>query len=468
MLLAAQPFPSHAALLQRFPVLATAEHPLLHVKDDGTVRCSQSFPSFTHSHEGDYLYVPPGASPPAASRARFGQDLAWNHLSATFQFHCRKTHRQPYAKQGALMALVQRFQTRFKKQEKMRLTCFNGASAHFPLDQWPAVWAARAEDIAAGLPVYDNEFAYGSEGIRLFFELDHRVPLASAPAEIFEDRFFVDSCRAIQRVLQEFFPSADLMAHVLLCRPKFKESAWISTGCHLVFPQVVVTCPVGKQLCHLLAQRAGVVVDAAPYKSEVACLRPAHSRKLGRCNLCFAALVQPCPVCLGCSKIGDASVYVPVYTLTREQVLQPYSGGSTSIIPGDQQGFTATLVQVPSLPERKKAVCIRNERRPTQSTGVVQVSPRQLAEIEGIVAAAAHPQDTLGRLKVCRVAGNRYVVQTGSKYCPMAARCHTKNHTYFEITRRLGVIRKCYNAKCHQTGTYPTTALPKRALKILF
>ena len=472
-----------------FPVFAGStslrRNPLEIYPAQGLVFAREFFASHTHTDPGTGRFVFSEGCPTGFLQRDRGQ-TNWETLRGLYRHHCRSVDLHPYQKQGELVRLLGTFQRLYSSsKEKLRLTCFNGAKAYFPLEQWSEVWAARDKDAANGLPLYDNEFAYSIEGIKLFFELDICYSAHEVTASHGDPSLYLPECRQIQTELRTVFPLADLTAHLLVCPPKFKQSGAVSTGCHLVFPKITVDTQVGKHLCERMNRViSGATVDELPYKTQVACLRPAYSRKVGVCPVCFQRFVSPCPACLGSAKIGSGSVYTPAYTLLENQEPRTVSGkwdsASTTIVAvpsANPQGFTAhTLDLVQSHPPRPR----KRSRTDTQSTSSKQPSKQPSTQTKQPLTTSRDQEDLLlqllrsqqvqgenfGTTRVVRCNRSKYLVLTNSRHCAVVGRQHASNHIFFEITR-FGVMRKCHNTEC-KSATIHVQPLPRGAATVLF
>lgn len=210
-----------------------------------------------------------------------------------------------------------------------RMTFFDGGVARFPYSEWATVLKLRAQDILSGnVSSYENDCAHSSDGIRLFFELDYESHKGIEQGAVLRHalicqevvkEFFADRVRKAER--EEGGEDAlgqkeeDLFAFWLLTtesKPKYKAysmSPIIKEGAHVVFPNVVIDCHRGKQLCTSVAARIEKlegyrdVIDCC-YKSKLSMLRPIHALKHVECiecrNICDKSLGKDSLNCRFC------------------------------------------------------------------------------------------------------------------------------------------------------------------------
>jgi hypothetical protein len=245
---------------------------------------------------------------------------------------------QPYAYQnGALWTLLSSQPN--DGTQPNRLTMFNGGCFKFDYSLWSSIKAARLRDIVAGYPLFDNEFAQSSEGIRFFVEVDYRTSVVAVqPSRV---RLLADAV-VIQSVLRGLFPQHDCSCVFLDCHLKMKTEDTVAVGSHLIFSGLVVDSETGAKLCAVIQGQTKLAVDSAPYKTNFASLRPVFSRKLAVCPDCrgFAGLQTDCVVCKGVGKVGQGSYYIPRKVIDRVGRVKEYQGEDTSIIPDGVGLFT--------------------------------------------------------------------------------------------------------------------------------
>ena len=230
----------------------------------------------------------------------------------------------------------------------IRLTMFNGGTFAFAYPAWPAVHSARMLDIVLGYPLFDNEIASSSEGIQFFVELDYQVAVTDLYSEMdlpTAQKLWSDAL-LIHQTLKQLFLCRDHTCVLLDCPPKMKKDQLIALGLHMVFTDIVVDSYTGAKLCQELQKRTRLVIDAAPYKSTSATLRPAFSRKVGKCAECqqHPLLMTDCPDCASTGKVGLGSFYIPRQVITHEGVFREYRGESTSIVPATPGAFSNPLL----------------------------------------------------------------------------------------------------------------------------
>jgi hypothetical protein len=206
-----------------------------------------------------------------------------------------------------------------RKSYRMRCTYFNGGKALFPFDEWSEVFRRRYMDRQNNILSFDNDFAYSDEGIRLFIELDYRSKHVTTSAHEMEQH-----SKIVADVVRKYFtPETDTSYWLLVCDRKVKylqreKKPLLASGCHIIFPHVVIRCEQGKQICHsanLALEREfklrNVVDDC--YKTECASLRPIFSHKITDCLMCHNDDQERrhCEICAGRGIVVSHSVYQP-------------------------------------------------------------------------------------------------------------------------------------------------------------
>ena len=221
--------------------------------------------------------------------------------------------------------------------DPIRVTMFNGGTYRFPYSAWTAVQAARKLDIVTGYPLFDNEIANSSEGVKFFVELDYTIQLDQVFSEMDIPSLpqLTKDALLIHEKLKSVYLCSDHTCVLLVCQMKMKKDNLIAIGSHLVFTSMVVDTYTGARLCNILKEMTNLNIDSAPYKSTSASLRPAFSRKIGQCTECqnHPMLIKGCRLCDRQGKIGMGSFYVPRKVITHEGDIREYNGESTSIIP---------------------------------------------------------------------------------------------------------------------------------------
>jgi hypothetical protein len=251
---------------------------------------------------------------------------------------CNRSVCQPYSHQSGELWTILKNQLSDETQPN-RLTMFNGGCFKFGYSVWEQVKLARLKDIVAGYPLYDNEIALSSEGVRFFIEIDYRTPVVvDLPSR---NQLLADAV-LVQRVLKGLLPNLDWSCVFLDCQVKMKTDKIIAIGSHLIFSNVVVDSPTGAKLCEFIQKSTNLSVDSAPYRSASVSLRPAFSRKLGVCPDCrgLTGLQPDCVMCKGVGKMGQGSYYTPRKVLTKEGRVKDYTSEDTSIIPVTTGLFT--------------------------------------------------------------------------------------------------------------------------------
>jgi hypothetical protein len=210
-----------------------------------------------------------------------------------------------------------------KNPHRRRMTFFSGGDLQFPFEGWSKIHLARTQDIELGNALYDNDIAYSDEGIRLFIELDYR---SKEEEPKIDD--ILSHAAVCQRVVKTYFEDnrgADFSYWCMLCtpRPKYVKDEVkpvIAMGCHIVFPNITITCAQGMQLCHsasvhVEAVYGSSVVDEGVYKADHAALRPAFCCKMDDCHRCGndSDISVGCVTCGSRGRITNGSVYKPSF-----------------------------------------------------------------------------------------------------------------------------------------------------------
>ncbi len=267
---------------------------------------------------------------------RFIDDLrlkVWTRLQKADQLRSI-----PLAYNGDFQQILRDTCKRTSPDQSIRMTSFAGGTYSFPSGFWPELRRIRETDLTKGIGVFDNEFALSEEGVRFFVEVDYRLKLNELfwEEQIPNFEIIYRDATILFGKLQDKFEGKLSGAVILTAPPKIKNRDTVCVGCHLIVNNLTVNCDLGRNLCDYLQESTGLDVDAAPYKSQYASLRPAFSRKVGECPECSVLGRYKRPDCKHCSgklKVGSGSFYTPVKALNDLGELMDYSGESTYITP---------------------------------------------------------------------------------------------------------------------------------------
>lgn len=395
----------------------------------------------------------------------------------------------------------------------LRITFFNGGKAHFPYSTWPDIFRTRAQDLLDKRSLFDNDFAHDSEGIKLFFELDYR-----SKDDIPRDEDMVAHCLALQEVVKRFYPNnLDFTMWVLTCDPKPKYTAesthpLIATGSHIIFPNIVINCDIGRQLCHSgnleLEARFGLtnLVDCC-YKTNLTSLRPAMCCKLVDCPDCFNSddMRLGCTLCDGRGKLPSGSIYKVNYKIdthgeqcydtkeklgayVRENLAQVLA--ETSIIPAMAGDFTSGYHRPVEEPEYVPAKLLSQNKQDSgkdhvykkDRTAMSKMSRLEAFEDEAVIKLIARlvrsihprydrPNMVLGSVKRSKTS---YVVNmrgSGRNFCRIAkpeGHDHSSNGIYFHISKKNArITQKCYDDNCKELLAANEASIGKLCSKAL-
>lgn len=387
-------------------------------------------------------------------------------------------------------------------QNPIRLTFFNGGTGRFPFAFWNDVYMARVRNIVADKIMYDNDIAISSEGVRLFIEMDYRDAFGSPSDETIFTH--ASTCRD---VVKRFFPDGNSESFdmwVLLSEPKLKYTKSlidpvIAMGCHIVFPNLVVTCAQGSQICHSanidLEAKHGIanVVDDC-YHTETVSLRPMYGRKLEMCLLCLGdfEMKVSCTVCKGRGKVPSPSVYKPWnYIVAGEkkfesrELLEEYVNQNlfevvrgTSIVSPEPGVFPSNYILPPNEP-----VAIPTNVRSKHSSDILlgfvykqdrhMISKRNRTTMEPVsdsvslklitrIIRSFHTVYDDDRFLVSNVVQNDNTIMidvkgVGRTFCRIFNRegiHHNSNRVYFRISRCSRIVEQCcYNTDCKREIT---------------
>lgn len=217
-------------------------------------------------------------------------------------------------------------------QDPIRLTFMTGGSFRFPLSEWSTLLDLRCKDILEGNCLTDNQIAFQNEGIRLFFELDYRSLYKSISLkEMFDD------IQIVRNTVKEYYvsnSSLDLSCWVLTREtiPKMNKEVGVSEfadGIHLIFPNIIVDCEAGKQLCFTANQSIHAryhrdPIDLAPYHAQNANLRPMKAKKLLKCPQCKAVdfYRYQCEVCNHIGNVLIGATYGVSHRVLNDDTIQ--------------------------------------------------------------------------------------------------------------------------------------------------
>ncbi len=394
---------------------------------------------------------------------------------------------------------MSKLQSQNKLSYPVRLSFFNGGIAQFPYDMWSEVYKQRSKDILAGKILYDNEFAYSQEGVKLFFELDYRSEVRKPHDDTII--YHVALCKEVVSLYFQQNENIDLSVYVLDSKPKLKytdKSKYpiIAFGIHVVFPNIVINCEQGKQLCYSLTMRFQSqqveefhnVVDSNCYKSNIACLRPMFGRKLDICLSCMNddELRLTCEQCQCRGKVSSGSYYTLRYMWdSNDQPIIPsdmrhYVKDNiesllqiTSIIPPKLYDFTEGY-QIPKhepcvVPNELKSTrkCDKdkvyvykddrcNQRLLTNRSSVCITDNFRLSLIISIIRNIHKVYDSEYMLlaDVTKTNDTIFVDLKGAarSFCRVKNALgihHKSNRVYFRISRKeQGIYQYCYDDKC--------------------
>jgi hypothetical protein len=174
----------------------------------------------------------------------------------------------------------------------MRITLFSGGVVYCNLETLKVALKHLAIDLDRNVVTTINEIALNTDGVRIFFEFDCRGKSLPTPADW---EYF---SAAAQTLVKECYPSTvDVTAYIALCSPKLKwttsGNTTIACGMHIVFPNIVTTTGILKQLTIELNVRISRwngrytdIVDDVPVHAASANLRLLFSHKMLRCKNC--------------------------------------------------------------------------------------------------------------------------------------------------------------------------------------
>ena len=177
----------------------------------------------------------------------------------------------------------------FNRGQPLASTLFSGGTVHCGAQRYRASLVKKARDLDNGVILTDNEFTHNSIGTRVFFEFDYRSVVRLPTLE--ERKAHISTT---QKVVAECFPSTvNTFCVFMTSNNKLKTKAgktMLAAGSHVVFPYIVATTPELKCMAQILDSRISSedpfwnsIVDAGPYKSETASLRPIFSFKMQKC-----------------------------------------------------------------------------------------------------------------------------------------------------------------------------------------
>ena len=373
----------------------------------------------------------------------------------------------------------------------MRMTFFNGGKCNLPLSEWGQVIKYRALDIQKGISLFDNDFAYSTEGIRCFFELDYR----SDTEPDYED--MLAHALLVQTVVKRFFiqnPAVDYTMWLLMSSPKPKYvkdqlHPIVAKGTHIIFPHIVIDCDQGKQLCHsanlALETEFGFtsLVDCC-YHTNSASLRPLGCRKLETCGKCLdeSDMRLSCEACVGRGKVSSGSIYTvanlvngsgqDVYkktedlsTFVSQNLQQVLTETSIVTTAAKTLGYNRPITEPEVIPvdlrskhasDSKKTHMYRADRKSINRRPVsVEVTCPKTLElictlIKGFHKEFDHPNMVLASVSKTQ---NVYFVdlkghgRTFCQICDESGRKHSSNRVFFRIGKTK-LTQHCHNDEC--------------------
>ena len=439
------------------------------------------------------------------------KEVERRHITTTLELRLqnrRETAMYKFVKSSGYMVS---FESKTKKRKReddehpLRLTFMNGGACRFPFSEWDKIFACRAQDLQDGFDCFCNEMVLSSEGVQLFVEFDYRGD--SVPTR----ETILSHVTTSQEVVRDYYSTADTAMWVLLSNPKPKLvktqlTPIVAMGCHVVFPNITVTCEQGKQICSSISLRleglTGLtgVVDEGCYGTSTASLRPMMCRKLEDCK-CDPDVRYDCPKCLGRGRVPSGSIYKPSYFFDRhgtplidptamtaytEKNLQNVIK-STSIVPAEACQFTpgyarplSEPVAIPELVRSKhpsyagKHHAFKADRRVNPSRWTEVLDPVILDLVKDQIKAF-HPRYRerclLGTVSRCKHTISVNLKGAGRSFCRIQVPegVHSSNRIFFQISKAKGTItQKCYKCKYDPNRTDLVGKLSNAAIAGMF
>lgn len=387
----------------------------------------------------------------------------------------------------------------------LQMTFFNGGKAYFKFRDWVKVFEAMSIDVRNDTIFYQNDISH--DYCKLFFELDFTSKRTTPDAD--QIQCFTNG---ILHVVSTFFqrPRTEFSLWVLrrkgtISIHKDGKSVSISSGCHIIFRDIVVDSHVGRHLVNMCNAELRSMynlddaIDIQPYSSSMLKLRPAFSSKIRSCPGCFydrrlnvaqdQLLFGRCGLCLGKGKVACGAVYKPVYyyhdgiyihgdtlrakvnsnltTVLRECSIIPIDEGGrrmpsttytqTSVITPAQ---TKVSLSVPSFARNIASPGDNTYKNGTKLKSTIPVPEVLLPAIRSMVEW--YDRDYRGcSITHCIVVYRRYLIihlkGPLRHLCKIKCRTptrHKSNSIYFQIdiqTKRM--IQKCYDGECKMRVT---------------
>ena len=375
----------------------------------------------------------------------------------------------------------------------LRCTFFVGGKANFPFGCWPKVYHSRAVDILGGRILFDNDIAHSKEGVRMFLELDY-----TSKSGIVTPAQMMEHARQSQYVIGKFFPAADKCFWLLTSPPKSKYVKYcvqplLKCGAHVVFPNIVVDCEKGKQLCHsiniALQLKFGLfnAVDNC-FKREIACLRPAWAHKLTDCGMCHNCEEERhrCEICAGRGKIVHGAVYTP-YAFAKDNgrvsMYTPLASAEklaevlacTSIVPYTQRQYTPGYrhpfdeprivrpdQRCPKLNPRQRVIVSKSEIKSQNRMRFGRMTsiddPERLFFIETAIAAygcvvGMYSNQVIASARETK--NHEIFVDLKSRDCRLCrivdenGHNHRSNRIFFRLSKKTNMMyQSCYKEEC--------------------
>lgn len=376
------------------------------------------------------------------------------------------------------------------KKALLRTTYFNGGKAHFPYSEWKNIFKNRAIDHPNDVLMFDNDFAYSSEGVKLFLELDYRSK--DRPPSISEILNHVTVC---QRVVKRYFKDHDnFKVWVLLSVSKLKyvkteNKPLIATGCHIIFKDIVVTCPQGKQIClsaNLELTRKCKVYNLVDdcYKDDLASLRPIYCRKLDKCFSCRndEDLRLSCHFCVARGYLPSHSIYKPAYLIDsdgtilladkeiNEKISLEKLFEETSIIPKkitmftpgyekpiDEPSYLTEKDRSKSKKDKDKTFMYKKDRKYKTQLHRKTKEVTDTTKLEAITSLLGTYHDNYKDTVLASVSesSTSYLVDLqgrGRTFCRIPnseGMYHNSNRVFFVLNKkRKSIVQHCYDTDC--------------------
>lgn len=318
-------------------------------------------------------------------------------------------------------------------------TFFNGGCSRFlvteqVLDKYLQL---KTKDLLAGVPLFDNEFVYGSCRFALEFDLTSGVD-PGPRAE--EDVFFMNDILQCIKTLEKHVKTSSrvhVLSRVATIHP---ETGFVKRGAHVVFEDIHLSHEDGKLLSAILKEKVPTVDPVYPANDTSARLRPIGSRKIsdGIASGCYMyrySMHYPC-------KKKDRYINKDFSHTTSEGLFKLLKATclKTFIPLTPLANVPKQTLKRPAAPKTFTATITKKQKTEESKTEIV-LDPEMVRKI---TEQHKLKKTTKGK----RYSDGTIVLQTKNKKCPISNRTHHSNTIYYVI-KPTGIITvRCHDEAC--------------------